>query len=1326
MGTPAEKLKQIANILASAGFCEKSLRKNMQAVKGAMSSPQQQELNKDFLLSAMDLLDTDWFSLKSEYDKVFRLMLEVEHADLPMSKEKFFEIRSEYTVQKSQLEQFRRKCEREQDVEREKRAEERDEKRRQEEIEREEARLEKEREYEREMKELEHKQQIELIKAKAEIESSHGENRSRVSSSSPGRRKARVKLPAIKLPKFGGNPLKWQDFYEKFIKLVHEEDAYSDIEKFQYLLSSLEGEGLAPISGISQTGDNYDLALQVLCQRHGKPEIIRQKHFVELSNIPPAKPNDYKSLQSTFDTANAHIRSLLNLYSEKPTCKLNHTHCTPCTEVADHDQHCYFEEKNEIFASLLLAKLPAGLRSELTRRKKEERWTLGELESLLLAEIDALQMGEEAMRSSGDRSRRSFGSAINALPAGFKGKKSAKFCTFCDSQDDHMSWDCSAFPDLQSRMDRLKELRKCTVCCTRHKKSEPHAAMKPCFHCQEKSHRSSLCFSYFKKKKDEKGGSDDEEKEVSASCASFRSVPASKVASSSPATPAPVQLSCSPASTQSPPSSGSSPPAMSSSPNTGVSDSSSPVGSEVCLGSNKEKDESISAMITADPSVYMQTALTKVKNPKTGKEETFRVFFDSCSSRCLVSQKVASAIQSSIEKREVSKVSGVNDKEPQRMKLGVTSVALKFKDGSYSDNITVRVLPQISCPMTRVALPNIEQYRRLMYCHEKDLLADTLPVENEEVTIDVLIGMNVYGQFMDSVRSSLSPSLYMNWSRFGWILCGSVPADTSDECSATCVATMCLVAQDHPLLSAEEDFSRVEYITKMMDTNWELETLGITEKPEISDDDLALKQFNDSVTFKENRYYVKWPWKGGAPPEALPVGYGLAFGRLKALHKRLKSSQETDLLDKYHAVIMDQLQKGVIEPVPIDASVKHKISFLPHHGVYTPNRSTKVCVVMASNAKARNDHLSLKDAMYRGPVYLEDLCGLLMRGRLSRFLILSDIEKAFLQICLQDEDRDVTRFLWLKDPLKEPTEDNLVQYRFARVLFGMNASPFLLAATIAHHLHQKGTRVADEILNNIYVDNISFGCDSVEDCLSFYRESKSLFSELSMNLREYTSNSCEFMKSIPEKDRGDVEKAKMLGIRWDLGSDTFSCPAPKSDLCSPPTKRLIVQAYSQVFDVLGFASPVVISAKILSQKLWRQSFDWDDPLPAEHVKAWSEIAANLKRVPDIKVARYIPNAKGGNNQLHCFTDASNQAFAAAVYLVTESESGQITSSLIMAKSRVAPKREMTIPRLELMGMVIGSELLNFVKKHLQLPISKAYLWSDSQIALHWNLNPKLS
>jgi len=119
---------------------------------------------------------------------------------------------------------------------------------------------------------------------------------------------------------------------------------------------------------------------------------------------------------------------------------------------------------------------------------------------------------------------------------------------------------------------------------------------------------------------------------------------------------------------------------------------------------------------------------------------------------------------------------------------------------------------------------------------------------------------------------------------------------------------------------------------------------------------------------------------------------------------------------------------------------------------------------------------------------------------------LADIEKAFLQIVIQSDERDVTRFLWLKDVNKlVVNDDNIEVYHFCRVPFGLTCSPFLLGATLKYHLQKEGTPLALNIMSNIYVDNVLLGAKDSKQAFEIYLEAKAIFRRASMNLRECVS-----------------------------------------------------------------------------------------------------------------------------------------------------------------------------------------------------------------------------
>ena len=92
------------------------------------------------------------------------------------------------------------------------------------------------------------------------------------------------------------------------------------------------------------------------------------------------------------------------------------------------------------------------------------------------------------------------------------------------------------------------------------------------------------------------------------------------------------------------------------------------------------------------------------------------------------------------------------------------------------------------------------------------------------------------------------------------------------------------------------------------------------------------------------------------------------------------------------------------------------VHYIPHHEVITPQKTTtKLCIVFDGSAGVKCMK-GLNECMYWGPVLIEDLCGLLIHFHLHETALIGDIERAFLQIGLNIPDRDVTRFIWLKNP----------------------------------------------------------------------------------------------------------------------------------------------------------------------------------------------------------------------------------------------------------------------------------------------------------------------
>ncbi|GFW71752.1 integrase catalytic domain-containing protein [Trichonephila clavipes] len=119
------------------------------------------------------------------------------------------------------------------------------------------------------------------------------------------------------------------------------------------------------------------------------------------------------------------------------------------------------------------------------------------------------------------------------------------------------------------------------------------------------------------------------------------------------------------------------------------------------------------------------------------------------------------------------------------------------------------------------------------------------------------------------------------------------------------------------------------------------------------------------------------------------------------------------------------------------------------------------------------------------------------------------------------------------------------------------------------------------------------------------------------------------------------------------------------------------------------------------------------------MEEWMNFYQKLAKVNNFKILRCILLPATIRIEIHGFSDASERSYAAVVYIKCFNESGQSQTRLLCSKSRVAPLKTLTIPRLELSAALLLSRLVKKVVPILQLSIHKIWMWTDSTIALAW-------
>ena len=286
------------------------------------------------------------------------------------------------------------------------------------------------------------------------------------------------------------------------------------------------------------------------------------------------------------------------------------------------------------------------------------------------------------------------------------------------------------------------------------------------------------------------------------------------------------------------------------------------------------------------------------------------------------------------------------------------------------------------------------------------------------------------------VEKSKVEGLVAMETRFGWVVGGPVP---STSLIAGSQGTFSQSSLSFTLRINTEPISTLDQ--QMREFN-DLETLGIR-----NDEKSTYEVFEESIRKNsENRYEVNLPFKENKP--ILHDNFELSKKRLLKLHSKLKN--EPELLKQYDDIFKEQMTKGVIEPAPKDVKFGEHC-YLPHTAVVKEERdTTKVRIVFDASAKEFGP--SLNECLYKGPQLTPLLFNILLRFRSKVIALTADIEKAFHQISVENDDRDYLRFLWFDDVFSD--QPTIVRNRFARVIFGVTSSPFLLNGTIKQHVKQ--------------------------------------------------------------------------------------------------------------------------------------------------------------------------------------------------------------------------------------------------------------------------------
>ena len=311
------------------------------------------------------------------------------------------------------------------------------------------------------------------------------------------------------------------------------------------------------------------------------------------------------------------------------------------------------------------------------------------------------------------------------------------------------------------------------------------------------------------------------------------------------------------------------------------------------------------------------------------------------------------------------------------------------------------------------------------------------------------------------------------------------------------------------------------------------------------------------------------------------------------------------------------------------------------------------------------------------------------------------------------------RILWRENPT-----DELLTYELNTVTYGTASAPYLAVKCLHYLADENITQYPTEariIKREIYVDDLLTGADTIEELQSICNNIYNIFKGAGLNLRKWSSNTRDFEginirleNSITEINHG--LEFKTLGISYDSNNDVFTYSL--SEIISPSTnitKRHILSNAARIFD----PSPLTVIPKLLIQQTWKEKLDWDQEVSQSIQSDWCKFIESTKALTSLIIPRYVFARNAQKYNLHGFGDASERAYGACVYVQAIDQNGAYNSYLCTAKSKIAPIKTVTLPRLELCAAVLLARLVNRVLEIFTHQFEHIYYWTDSRITLAW-------
>ncbi|XP_018364596.1 PREDICTED: uncharacterized protein LOC108762191 [Trachymyrmex cornetzi] len=686
------------------------------------------------------------------------------------------------------------------------------------------------------------------------------------------------------------------------------------------------------------------------------------------------------------------------------------------------------------------------------------------------------------------------------------------------------------------------------------------------------------------------------------------------------------------------------------------------------------------------PQVLLSTAVVLVRD-RDGASHECRALLDSGSQSNFITKELSKKLnlkQKTIN-MSIGGISNIPIKIAQQTQATIQSRVNEFKTDLHFliiDKITER-LPIHKINKTALDIPN-----------NLELADPTCHIPSD---VDMLLGASIFWDLISGgqVRGS-NQSIVFQEKRLGWIAAG--PMETTNACQqkrSYCGMTTTL--------------------HKQLEKFWSIEEM--VQSPPVSEEEKICEQhfLETHARDSEGRFIVQLPLKGNI--DELGESMETATKRFKAIERKLK--RQPELKQTYSSFISEYLNLNHMEEV-LQKDAQCKLSYyLPHHAVTKEDsETTKVRVVFDASCKSSTG-ISLNDCLRVGPTIQQDLFSIILRLRQHRYAMSADIAKMYRQVKVIDEHTHLQRILW-----RWNEDEPIRTFRLKTVTYGLACSSFLAIRCLQEiaSQHQKECPEASRaILNDFYVDDLLTGASTVKELKQLRQSTTKILNSAGFELRKWRSNIPEISdKNTSNNSMVEIgEPTKILGLYWDVNQDVFQYRLRLSEETSKITKRKVLTQVSQIYDPLGWLGPSIVKAKILLQRLWQTNKGWDEPISGEMLEMWKQWRSQIHNVQQISIPRRVLENQQDRTELHGFCDASEAAYGACLYIRSSTDENTYNTRLLCAKSRIAPLKKVSLPRLELCGAVLLARLSEKASQALNITVHNTYYWSDSTITLSW-------